>query len=110
MHRVILAQSIGYDPDVIKTHKQNLQDRIANAGYDLNEYAVNDGENENGDPTLGLNLKFNASTDATTEWGELKQFFTDNSADFQWARLSVHDCEHNTDGSLPCEIGDWWSL
>jgi len=110
MLRVIIAQSAGNDTDTISTHKTNLKDRISNAGYDLNEYAVNDGTNEDGDPTLGLNLKFNSSTDAETEWYELRDFFNNNSGDFQWARMTLHDCEHNTNGNLPCELGDTWNL
>lgn len=110
MLRVIMVQSVGKDKDTIKDHKNNIKDRISNADYDLNDWTVNDGTNDDDDPTLGINLKFNSTSDATTEWDKLKNFFQDNSDDFQWVRMTIHDCEHNTNGNLPCSLGDTWRL
>ena len=110
MIRVIMAQSIGKDSNTISTHKNNIEDRIASSNYDINEYAVNDGTNEDNKPTIGINIKFNSTNDCTTEFNELKNFFNSNSGDFEWVRITVHDCEHNTNGNLPCSLGDVWEL
>jgi hypothetical protein len=105
-----MIQTIGKDATTIKNYKDQAKQYLDNSGYDFNEYAVNDGVNEDDKPTLGFNLKFNSTNDSTTEVDRLKTWFVDNKDDFEWVRIAVHDCEHNTNGNLPCVLGDVWIM
>jgi hypothetical protein len=110
MLRVIMVQSTVVDKATASKHKQATNDHFANSSYDINEKDVSDGENPDGDITLGLNVKFNSTSDNEDFWTWLKAYIQDNSADFNSFRMTNHDCQHNQNGNLPCEIGDVWRL
>lgn len=78
--------------------------------YPTNEANVNDGYDDNDDPTLGINADFNHAIDANAFHAWLKTFIEMNSIDFKSARTRVHDCFHASDQNLPCEMGDVWRL
>ena len=110
MHRVLNLQSIGKDATVISNHKSEIQvirDRFID---DLHSSQVNDGTNEDGNPTLGVGMDFNNATQGNAFHEELKQYIRDNSGDFSFARTRVHDCNHAADKNEPCKIGDMWKL
>lgn len=105
-----MMQSEVTDQSTADTHKTAIQDHISNSSYDLNESDVSDGELIDGTITLGANVKFNSTSDNEDFWTWLKGYIQDNSGDFDSARLTNHDCEHNQDGNLPCKLGDEWEL
>ena len=110
MHRVINMTSEGTDATKIANHKTEIRNMINVYTDNLHSSEVNDGENEQGNPTLAVNADFNNATKANTFNNELKTYIQNNSTDFTKARIRVHDCFHASNENLPCEIGDVWQL
>lgn len=111
MHRVVNMTSIGNNADVISNHKSAISAKLDNYNQDnIHDRQINDGQNMEGKPTLGINIDFNSATDANNFHDWLRQYVTNNSSDFVSARTRVHDCFHASGENLPCEIGDTWEL
>lgn len=108
MHRVVNLTSNGFDTTVISNHKDTIKTEIEK--YSLHKKEVNDGTNEKGNPTLGVNADFNDATEANTFHSWLKTYIQNNSDDFEYARTRVHDCYHADGQSMPCKLGDVWEL
>jgi len=110
MHRVLNLTSEGTDKTKIARHKTEIRNMLDAYSTNLHTSEVNDGINEEGNPTLAVNVDFNDATKANTFNGELKTYISNNSADFINARIRIHDCFHASDQNLPCELGDVWQL
>lgn len=110
MHRVINLQSIGKDVTTISNHKTALQTMRDNYSTYIHNSAIDDGTNEDGNPTLAVSADFNDSTQGNTFHNELKQYIQNNANDFSFAKTRVHDCNHAAGINEPCVIGDTWSL
>jgi len=102
--------SIGIDATAISNHKLAIRAELDKYVDYLNVSEVNDGMNEEGKPTLAVNVDFNDATQANIFNGWLKDYIQTNSADFERARIRIHDCFHASGENLPCEIGDVWNL
>lgn len=111
MHRVVNLNSYGYNVATIDGCQFEIIAKLDTYNpANIHDRQVNDGQNEEGNPTLGVSVDFNNATDANDFHDWLKQYITDRSADFSQARTRVHDCYHAADLNLPCEIGDVWEL
>jgi len=110
MHRVINLTSEGTDKTVIAGHKTAIRNMIDAYSANVHTAEVNDGTNEEGNPTLAVDADFNDATKANTFNNELRAYVQNNSTDFTKARIRVHDCFHASNENLPCEIGDVWQL
>ena len=108
MHRVVNMTSVGVEAAQIETMKQDIRQELVENGY--HEAQVNDGVNEEGDPTLAVNVDFNSATRANEFHDWLKTYITDRREQFKSARTRVHDCYHAADQNMPCELGDVWEL
>ena len=108
MHRVVNMTSVGVDLVAIEGYKNEIRQKLTE--YNLNDSQVNDGLNEDGDPTLAVNADFRTATDANEFHDWLKAYITDRREQFKSARTRVHDCFHAADENRPCEIGDVWEL
>ena len=108
MHRVVNMTSVGVDAAQIETIKLEIRQKLTE--YSLHENQVNDGQNEDGSPTLAINADFNSATEANAFHDWLKQLITTNRDQFKSARTRVHDCFHAADQNMPCELGDVWEL
>lgn len=108
MHRVVNMSSVGIDPDVIESYKEEIRQKLSE--YNTNDAQVNDGQNEDGSPTLAVNADFRTVSDANEFHDWLKAYITDRREQFKSARTRVHDCYHAADENRPCEIGDVWRL
>jgi len=100
--------SVGVDLVAIEGYKNEIRQKLTE--YNLNDSQVNDGLNEDGDPTLAVNADFRTATDANEFHDWLKAYITDRREQFKSARTRVHDCFHAADENRPCEIGDVWEL
>lgn len=108
MHRVVNLVSVGIDPVQIAIYKEEIRQKLTE--YSLYDSQVNDGLNEDGDPTLGVSADFNTVSGANVFHDWLKVYITDRREQFQTARTRVHDCYHAADQNMPCELGDIWEL
>lgn len=108
MHRVVNLVSVGIDPVQIATYKEEIRQKLTE--YSLNDSRVNDGLNEDGDPTLGVNADFNTVSQANAFHDWLKQYVIGRQEQFKNARTRVHDCYHAADQNMSCQIGDIWEL
>ena len=108
MHRVVNLVSVGIDPVQIATCKEEIRQKLTE--YSLNDSQVNDGQNEDGDPTLGVNADFNTASEANGFHDWLKLYITGRREQFQTARTRVHDCFHAANENKPCQLGDIWEL
>ena len=108
MHRVVNMTSVGIDPDVIESYKESIRQKLTE--YITHDAQVNDGLNEDGDPTLAVNADFRTATDANEFHDWLKQYISDRREQFKSARTRVHDCYHAADQNMPCALGDVWEL
>lgn len=108
MHRVVNMTSVGIDAAQIETMKLEIRQKLVDNGY--HEAQVNDGVNEEGDPTLAVNVDFNSTTRANEFHNWLKQYISDHREQFKSARTRVHDCYHAADQNMPCTLGDVWEL
>jgi hypothetical protein len=110
-HRVIQGNSdstSGATEQQIKDIKNEI--KVEASGYSTHFSEINDGLNEEGRFTIGVNIDFNDATDANTFHTWLKQKFTDNTSLLETARTRIHDCYHAADENQPCMIGDVWNL
>ena len=108
MHRVVNMTSVGVDTAQNETIKLEIRQKLAE--YSTYDAQVNDGQNEDGSPTLAVSADFRTVTDANIFHDWLKQYISDRRDDFVSARTRVHDCYHAADQNLPCELGDVWEL
>jgi hypothetical protein len=108
MHRNVQSNSYGSNETTINNHKDTIKTELET--YDLSSYQCNDGQDENGNFTIGLTADFITADDANTFNNWLKNYYSTNSADFDFARIRIHDCYHGEDGNEPCMIGDIWRL
>lgn len=108
MHRVVNLNSVGNDATALDNYKTDIKNELSN--YDTHSAEVNDGQNKESQPTLGVNVDFNDATQANNFHDWLKQYITDRVADFESARTRVHDCYHAAGENEPCKIGDIWEL
>ena len=108
MHRVVNMTSVGVDAAQIETMKQDIRQELVENGY--HEAQVNDGENEEGDPTLAVSVDFNSATRANEFHDWLRAYITDRREQFKSVRTRVHDCYHAANENMPCELGDVWEL
>ena len=108
MHRVVNMTSVGVDAAQIEVYKEEIRQKLTE--YNLSDSQVNDGQNEDGDPTLAVNIDFNVASEANAFHGWLKQYVTDRREQFKSVRTRVHDCYHAADQNMPCELGDVWRL
>ena len=108
MHRVVNMTSVGIDAALIIAYKNEIRQKLTE--YSLHDSQVNDGQNEDGDPTLAVNTDFNTVSEANEFHDWLKQYVTEHREHFQRARTRVHDCYHAADRNMPCQIGDIWEL
>jgi hypothetical protein len=110
MHRVINLQSTGYNDTTVGSHKTELKSIVDGYSDNLHSSEVNDGHDENGNPTLAVNADFNSATAANSCHADIKTYIQNNADDFSFARTRVHDCMHAADKNEPCNIGDVWEL
>lgn len=108
MHRVVNMTSVGVDAVQIETMKLEIRQKLTE--YSTYDTQVNDGWNEDGDPTLAVSADFRTVSDANTFHDWLKTYITDRRANFINARTRVHDCCHAADQNMPCALGDVWEL
>lgn len=108
MHRVVNMTSVGVEPAVIETYKEVIRQKLEE--YDMYDAQVNDGQNEDGEPTLGVNADFRIASEANAFHDWLKGYVIEHREDFVSARTRVHDCFHAANKNMPCEIGDVWRL
>ena len=108
MHRVVNMTSVGIDPDVIESYKEEIRQKLTE--YSTYDAQVNDGQNEDGDSTLAVNADFRTVSDANAFHDWLKQYISDHREQFKSARTRVHDCYHAADQNMPCALGDVWEL
>ena len=108
MHRVVNMTSVGVDPDVIDGYKEEIRQKLTE--YNAYDAQVNDGQNEDGSPTLAVSADFRTVTDANEFHNWLKAYITDRRDQFVSARTRVHDCHHAADRNMPCQLGDVWEL
>lgn len=108
MHRVVNMTSVGVDAVQIETMKLEIRQKLTE--YNIYDAQVNDGQNEDGNPTLAVNADFRTVSDANAFHDWLKQYVSDRRDDFVSVRTRVHDCYHAADENRPCEIGDVWEL
>ena len=108
MHRVVNMTSVGIDPGIIAGYKEEIRQKLTE--YNTYDAQVNDGQNEEGGPTLAVNADFNLASEANDFHDWLKAYITDRRDDFVSARTRVHDCYHAVDQNMPCELGDVWEL
>ena len=108
MHRVLNLTSTGTDAETLDQLKHQIRDKLT--AYDTHTAEVNDGQNEEDQPTLAASVDFNDATEANGfhEW--LKDLLTANREAFAEAMTRIHDCNHASDNNLPCKIGDVWRL
>lgn len=106
MHRVTNLQSTGKDAAVISNHKTAIQSIRDTYSYYINSSQINDGTDEEGNPTLGVNVDFNDATQANAFHEELQTYILGKASDFSYARTRVHDCGHASDENIPCKLGD----
>jgi hypothetical protein len=110
-HRVV--QSNAYSTsEATEQEIKDIKNVIVNklTGYTTWFAQCNDGQNEEGRYTIGVNVDFNNSSEANEFNAWLKQTYLDNSSQFDYARTRVHDCMHAADQNQPCMIGDVWQL
>ena len=100
--------SVGVDPATIAGHKESIRQKLTE--YITHDAQVNDGQNEDGDPTLAVSADFRTATDANEFHDWLKQYISVRRNDFVSARTRIHDCYHAANENLPCELGDTWGL
>ena len=108
MHRVVNMTSVGVDTAQNETMKLEIRQKLSE--YNTYDTQVNDGQNENGSPTLAVSADFRTVSDANEFHDWLKTYITDRREQFKSARTRVHDCYHAADKNRPCEIGDVWEL
>jgi len=108
MHRVVNMTSVGIDPDVIESYKEEIRQKLTE--YSTYDAQINDGQNEAGEPTLAVNADFRFATDANSFHDWLKAFISDRREQFKSVRTRVHDCYHAADQNMPCALGDVWEL
>jgi hypothetical protein len=108
MHRVVNMTSVGVDPAGIEGYKEEIRQKLTE--YNTYDAQVNDGQNEEGNPTLAVNADFRTVSDANAFHDWLKQYVSDRRDDFVSVRTRVHDCYHAADQNMPCELGDVWEL
>jgi len=108
MHRVVNMTSVGVDAAQIETMKLEIRQKLAE--YSTYDAQVNDGQNEEGNPTLAVSADFRTVSDANNFHDWLKVYISSRRTDFVSARTRVHDCYHAADQNMPCELGDVWEL
>ena len=108
MHRVVNMTSVGIDAALIATYKNEIRQKLSE--YNTYDAQVNDGQNEDGSPTLAVSVDFRTVSDANAFHDWLKQYISDRRDDFVSARTRVHDCYHAADQNTPCTLGDVWEL
>ena len=108
MHRVVNMTSVGVDAAQIEIMKLEIRQKLSE--YNTYDAQVNDGQNEDGDPTLAVSADFRTVSEANAFHDWLKAYLTERRDDFVSARTRVHDCYHAADENRPCEIGDVWGL
>lgn len=108
MHRVLNLNAIGISEEATENHKLVIRAELEQ--YDLWEVQVNDGHDENNQPTLAISADFNHVDNANGFHTWLKGYIVDNATDFSFARTRIHDCHHAEGLSLPCMIGDVWNM
>jgi len=110
-HRVVQSNSYsssGVNEQEIKDIKNEIVAKLT--GYTTYFAECNDGQNEEGRYTIGIDVDFNNSEEANEFNYWLQQKYLDNSIKFDYARTRVHDCYHAADQNQPCMIGDVWTL
>jgi hypothetical protein len=111
-HRVLTLDSYS----VSDATEQEIKDikneiKVELSGFTtLHSYTCNDGQNEEGRYTIGVNADFNIAENANNFNIWLRSKLTENSSKFEYARIRVHDCMHAADRNEPCKIGDVWNL
>lgn len=100
--------SVGVDPIVIEIYKEDIRQKLEE--YDIYDARANDGQNEEGNPTLAVSADFRTVSDANEFHDWLKTFLSSRREDFVSARTRVHDCYHAAGQNRPCELGDVWRL
>lgn len=108
MHRVVNMTSVGIDPGILAGYKEEIRQKLSE--YNTYGAQVNDGQDEDGDPTLAVNADFRTATDANQFHDWLKTYITDRREQFKSARTRVHDCYHAAGENRPCQLGDVWRL
>ena len=108
MHRVVNMTSVGVDAVQIEAMKLEIRQKLSE--YNTYDAQVNDGQNEDGSPTLAVSADFRTVSEANAFHDWLKQYISDRRDDFVSARTRVHDCYHAADENRPCKIGDVWGL
>ena len=108
MHRVVNLVSVGIDPETIAGYKEEIRTKLSE--YDAYVGEVNDGTNEDGNPTLAVNADFNLTSEANEFHNWLKDFIINHREDFKNARTRVHDCFHAANQNMPCQLGNVWDL
>ena len=111
-HRVVQSNaysSSGATEQEIKDIKNEIKTQLT--GYTTWFAECNDGQDEDGHYTIGVNVDFNNASQSNEFNVWLKQKYEDNTNKFDYARTRVHDCYHADDGNnQPCLIGDVWYL
>lgn len=122
MTRRIQCTATGTDSEAIDTFQHDIIDKISDEGYSVPkdfEDTINDGTNEKGQPTLGVNVKFDDSAEANdfNKWlkdkaiNEKSTFDVDGEYKF---KIATHDCTHPwtalKDNNEPCQDVDIWRL
>lgn len=108
MHRVVNMTSVGINSGIIAGYKEEIRQKLTE--YSTYDAQVNDGQNEDGNPTLAVSADFRFASNANAFHDWLKVYITDRREQFKSARTRVHDCYHAANENRPCEIGDVWEL
>ena len=108
MHRVVNMTSVGVDAAQIEGYKNEIREKLIE--YSLYDSQVNDGQNEDGDPTLAVSADFSTVSDANDFHDWLRAYIQGKQYQFKSARTRVHDCYHAANQNMPCELGDVWEL
>lgn len=116
-HRVIQADSKVTSAAKADSLQTEIENKIADQNYDLNDKNVNDGENLDGEYTLAVTTDHNNNTEANKFYDLVWSWAQNNKAEygsdgsvktegFEQFRIQIHDCKHLDGYSEPCEIGN----
>lgn len=110
-HRVLQSNTYSKDSATeqeIKDIKNEIKNNLS--GYTLHSYECNDGIDEEGRYTIGIDADFDNPTEANEFNLWLRSKYNENIDKLGYARIRVHDCYHAADMNQPCMIGDVWTL
>lgn len=109
-HRVVQFDSRVVDVATADNLQTEVISHLDSSNYDLKNREVNDGENLNGEVTLGIKTNHNNDSEANSFFDWIKNFVKNNQSSFDSARIRIHDCQHLEGLDSPCQVGNAWEL